>query len=205
MSKTYLVKDALEVFFESINGKNYFLGLTTESSIARNMEQEIIKAGIGSKTVGVLSSDDGWEVGVTTGLYYEDIAELQLGNEFEQVTDIEIMDVIEGEDGEITATQETVSGNVIELEADAFPKAGKLQLHTIAHDEDNNVVADIYYIFYKAMPDGNFEQTFGMGENNIQEVNFTPITPKGKKSYGRYIIVPRDQGVAEGTGDDIGA
>lgn len=194
MGKTYIVKDTMEAFFDSANKKKYFLGLTTEASIARKMNQELLKAGIGSKVVGVLNEDDGWEVNVTTGIFYEDLVEMQIGTEFTSVTDLSVQEVAEEEDGTITATPKTVSGNALELEAGAFPKNGQLQLHTIAYDPQDNIkVADIYYIFHKAAPDGNFSQTFGMGKNNIQEVKFTPLVPKGKTSYGTYVIVPADQ------------
>lgn len=191
MGKTYIQKDVLEAYFSSTNGKDYFIGLTTESSLARAVTNEVIKAGIDSKVVGILQSDDGFTAEITTGLFYEDIAELQLGSEFKPVTDVEIQEITEDEDGTVTATPKTVAGNAIELEAGAFGKAGKLQLHTIIHNEDNEVVADLYIILDKASPDSNFTQSFGMGSNNTQNVVFTGLVPKGKTSYGRYLMVPR--------------
>lgn len=191
MSNKYLVKDVLEAFFESTNGKDYFIGLSTESSISRAMTQELIKAGINSKTVAVLQQDDGWSAEITTGLFYEDIAEIELGGEYKAVTDLTIEEPVEGEDGTVTTTPKTVSGNAIELEAGNFPKSGKLTLHTIAYDPDTNEVkADLYYILYKAQPDGNFTQSFGMG-NNPQTLAFSALVPKGKTSYGVFCIVPR--------------
>lgn len=191
--KQYLVQDVLEAYIESTNGKNYFYGLTTEASITRNMTQELIKAGIGSKVVGTLNQSDGYTVAITTGLYYEDTVELQIGEEFKAVTDVEIQKVAEAEDGTITATPETVAGNAIELESTAIPKNAKLQLRTIAYDpETQEVVAEIFWIFDKVSPAGEFTQTFGMGQNNVQEVTFNALVPKGKTSYGRYVIVPKD-------------
>lgn len=192
MGKTYIAKEVMEAYFSAADGRDYFIGLTTDSGIAREVDREIIRAGIGSKAVGVLQTDQGYTANITTGVYYEDIAEIQIGGEFKEVTEVEIQEIEEAEDGTITATPKAVSGNALELEAGAFPKAGKLQLHTIIHDDENNVAADLYIIFDKATPDANFSQTFGMGTNNIQEVEFTALVPKGSDSYGRYVIVPRD-------------
>lgn len=191
--KTYLVKDTLEAYIESTNGKNYFYGLTTESSITRNMTQELIKAGIGSKVVGTLNESDGYTIAITTGLFYEDTFEILLGEEFKSVLEVEVQKVVEAEDGTVTATAETVAGNAIELESTSIPKNAKLQLRTIAYDPDTqDVVAEIFWIFDKVSPAGEFTQTFGMGQNNVQEITFNALVPKGKTSYGRYIIVPKD-------------
>lgn len=193
--KQYLVKDVLEAYIESTNGKNYFYGLTTESSITRNMTQELIKAGIGSKVVGTLNESDGYTIAITTGLFYEDTFEILLGEEFKSVLDVEVQKVTEAEDGTITATPESVAGNAIELESTSIPKSAKLQLRTIAYDPDTQeVVAEIFWIFDKVVPAGEFSQTFGMGQNNVQEITFNALVPKGKTSYGRYVIVPKDSG-----------
>lgn len=191
MSKVYLLKDTLEVFAKN-EDKHYFFGLTTEGSVRKNVSQELIRAGLNSKVVGVLQVDDGMEVSVTTGLYYKDLFELQTGTEFKDVTELEVQKVVEDEDGTITVTPDQVTGEVLELEAGAFGKNVELQLHTIAVDpETNEVVCDIYWIFPNCTPDGNLEQVFGMGTNNVQTINFTPKVPRGETSYGQYIIVPR--------------
>ncbi len=192
----YIQKDVLEAYFSTgsttdNNLKHYFIGLTTDTSITRDVDQEKIKAGIGSKVVGILNNDNGYTVNVTTGLYYKDIVELQLGSEFETITTQTIYEIEEDEDGEITITSKVPEGDAIELEAGAFGKSGILQLHTIIHSDENEVVGDLYIILDKAVPDSNFNQTFGLGTNNTQEVVFTGLVPKGQTSYGRYLIVPR--------------
>ena len=190
----YIQKDVLEAYFSTGSGdnvKHYFIGLTTDSGITRDVDQEKIRAGIGSKVVGVLNNDNGYTVNITTGLYYKDIAELQLGSEFKAITDQKIYEIEEDEDGKITVSQTTPEGDAIELEVGAFGKSGVLQLHTIIHSDENEVVGDLYIILDKAVPDSNFNQTFGLGTNNTQEVVFTGLVPKGQTSYGRYLIVPR--------------
>lgn len=188
--KHYIVKDTLEAFI-TVGEKEYFYGLTTEGSIARMMSQEDIQAGLGSKIVGVMSQDEGFEISITTGVYYADTIGIQMGAEAAAVEDIKIQKVTEDEDGLITSEEVTVAGDAIELAAGALPKNAKMQLRTLAYDsETNEVVAEIFYIFDKVAPAGEFTHDFGMGTNNVQELTFKALIPKGKKSYGRYVIVP---------------
>lgn len=202
--KTYLIKDVLEAYIESTNGKKYFYGLTTESSITRNMTQELIRAGIGSKVVGTLSDSEGYTIDITTGLFYEDTIELQIGEEFKSVSDVKVQK-ISVDDGEVTATEEEVAGNAIELESTAVPKDVKLQLRTIAYDnKTQEVVAEIFWIFDRVSPSGGFTQTFGMGQNNVQEISFRALIPEGETSYGRYVIVPRETSDSGTGGDETG-
>ncbi len=189
--KTYIVKDTLEAYIESTNGESYFYGLTTEGSITRNMSQEIIKAGIGSKVIGTLNEEDGYDIAITTGLFYEDTIEIQTGEKFKSASDLKVQKITEGEDGTVTASETTVAGNALELEVGSIPKNAALQLRTIAYDPDDQVVvAEIYWIFDKVSPSGEFTQSYGMGTNNVQELSFKALVPKGKSSYGRYVIVP---------------
>lgn len=188
--KNYIVKDTLEAYLK-IGEESYFYGLTTEGSITRNMTQETIKAGIGSKVVGVINDEDGFDISVTTGLYYEDTIAIQMGESLKPVTDIEIQNIEETEDGLVTATSTKVKGDAIEFISGSIPKNAQLQLKTVAYDPDtNDIVADIFYIFDKVSPSGEFTHSFGMGTNNVQEISFKALVPKGKKSYGRYAIVP---------------
>ena len=191
MGKTYIIKDVLEVFIKSENGKDYFYGLTTESSIVRNMTQELIRAGIGSKVVGTINDSEGYDISVTTGLHYEDTLEIQIGEEYKPVTDLSIQKITEDEAGLVTAVPTTVVGNAIELEAGAVPKNASLQLRGIAYDpDDNSIACEIFWIFPKVAPSGEFTQSYGMGTNNVQELSFKALVPKGKTSYGQYVIVP---------------
>lgn len=190
--KHYIVKDTLEAFL-TIGDRDYFYGLTTEGSIARNMTQENIQAGLGGKIVGVISEEEGFDITVTTGVYYQDTIELQMGEELQAVEDIKIQKVTEDENGVVTSEEVTVAGDAVELTAGSAPKNAKLQLRTLAYDsETNDVVAEIFYIFDRVQPQGEFTHDFGMGTNNVQDISLTALIPKGKKSYGRYVIVPVD-------------
>jgi len=195
----YIVHDVLEAYVkDEENSKEYFFGITTGSNVTKNVTQELLRGGIGNKTYGVLRSDDGMEFSITTGLHYKDIYEIQTGNVFEDAstaTDLTIYEIEEASDGTITATEKTITaGEVLDFDVEKLPKNMHVQLHTIAFDKDTNeVVADLYYIFPKASPDGNLSEEFGAATNQTQEIRFTPLIPTGSTSYGKYIIIPREQ------------
>jgi len=188
-STIYLLKDTMEVFAKDIEGKTYFFGLTTEGAVRRSISQDLIRAGLKSKVVGVLSTDEAWSIDVTTGLHYKELMEIQLGSDFESGTK-----TIQEVSSEGVVSSKEVTGDIIDLEPDRFGKTLEdVQLHTIAYDPDTNViVADIYWNFFSAFPDGNFEQVLGAGTNNIQTTTLTPTVAKGKTNYGYYAIVPRE-------------
>ncbi len=84
------------------------------------------------------------------------------------------------------------TASVLDLNVEEFPKPHKVQLHTIAYDPDTEeVVADLYWIFDKARPDGNLTATYTAGENQQDTINFVCETPIGSTSYGKYVVVPR--------------
>jgi len=193
-NKVYLLKDTMEVFANDIDGGSYYFGLTTEGAVRKSISQDLIRAGLHNKVVGVLSTDEEWSVEVTTGLHYKDLAEIQLGADFRSES-VTIQEITEDAAGNVTVTPKpTSAGSIIDLEPDRFGKVLEdVQLHTIAYDPDTNkVVADIYWIFYSTLPDGNFEQVLGAGANNIQTLTLTPRIAPGKTSYGVYAIIPRE-------------
>lgn len=193
-NKVYLLKDTMEVFANDIDGGSYYFGLTTEGAVRKSISQDLIRAGLHNKIVGVLSTDEEWSVEVTTGLHYKDLAEIQLGADFRSES-VTIQEITEDAAGNVTVTPKpTSAGSIIDLEPDRFGKVLEdVQLHTIAYDPDTNkVVADIYWIFYSTLPDGNFEQVLGAGANNIQTLTLTPRIAPGKTSYGVYAIIPRE-------------
>lgn len=188
----YLVRDVLEAYIEDKDGNKYFFGLTTNSAITRAAQKTLIKGGIGAPVLATLSVDDGFEISVDSALYTNELLELRLGGKFKP-ENVSIVEAGVDESGTTVATEKTVKGNVIDLKFGMFPQAVKLQLHTIAYDREGNVVADIYWTFEKAIPDANFEQSFTMDENNTQTVVFSGMKADGSDSYGRYVVVPRDQ------------
>lgn len=190
--KRYIIHDTLEAFLQDLDSnKNYFFGLTTTANVNKSVTQEPIRAGLHNKIVGMIQSDDGITFGVTVGMHYDDVYEIQLGNTFAEGM-ATIQKVTESADGTFTVTEEEVNGNILDLDADKLPKNYKVQLHGIAYDPETNViVADIYWIFNKALPNGNLEETFEAGTNKTTEITFTAQVPTGSSSYGQYVVVPR--------------
>lgn len=99
-----------------------------------------------------------------------------------------------GEEGDIyTVVYESdVTGEILDLRSDAYPVAHATQLKTVAYDlNTNKIVADIYYIFPKAQPDGGINAQYQAGQNMKDEITFTAQLATGSKSYGKYVVVPR--------------
>ena len=191
--KRYIVHDVLEAYIEDMETQeSYFLGWTTEGNVTRTINQEPIRAGIYNKVVGVIQTDEGMEFSVTTGVHYQEVMEMQMNSKFEAVTDLTVMDISESADGAFTATEKTVSGEVMDLKAKNLPKNYKVQLRSIAYDPDSGEeVADIYWIFDKAKPNGSLEEAFTAGQNKVQTIDFTALV--AGDSYGKYAIVPKAQ------------
>ena len=189
----YLLRDVAEVYLKSIDGDEYFLGLTTNTSVAKQATKTLIKAGIGARVVATMSVEEGYEITVETGLYSNELLQIQLGDTF-TVKEFSVVDAGVDETGKTTAIEKTVKGQVIELAYGQFPTNMEMQLRTVAYDRKTNViVADVYWIFDKVQPDANFSQAFNMDVNNIQTVVFNAIAEDGSTAYGKYAVVPRDQ------------
>lgn len=189
--KKYVIHDTLEAFAKE-GSSDYFFGLTTAANINKTITQEILRAGIGNKAFYVMNMDGDFTFNITTGLHYQEVYEMQTGQKFEPSSAITVHKIAEALDGTITVTEEaTLVGEVLEFEAGGFPKAMNVQLRTIAYNVDTQEkVADIYYVFPKAVPDGNINEAFGAGANKTTEIAFTALVPTGKTSYGQMIIVP---------------
>ena len=189
----YLLRDVAEVYLKSIDGDEYFLGLTTNTSVAKQATKTLIKAGIGARVVATMSVEEGYEISVETGLYSNELLQIQLGDTF-TAKEFSVVDAGVDETGKTTAIEKTVKGQVIELAYGQFPTNMEMQLRTVAYDRKTNViVADVYWIFDKVQPDANFSQAFNMDVNNIQTVVFNAISEDGSTAYGKYAVVPRDQ------------
>lgn len=187
--KHFLIHDTLEAFLKS-GDDLYFFGMTTNGNINKAVNQEKIRAGIGNKVAAVLSTDNEMDFSITTGLHYHEIYEIQSGQKFAESAEIEINDVTVGADGTITATPKTVTGDVLEFKADSFPKNHFVQLKTIVYDPDTNeIVADLFFVFEKALPDGALAEAFSSA-NKTSEINFSTMVDSDG-NYGKCIVVPR--------------
>lgn len=193
--KSYLIHDTLEAFLKA-DTDLYFFGMTTNGNINKAVNQEQIRAGIGNNVVAIMSTENEMDFSITVGLHYHEIYEIQSGQKFQDaVIDATIQDVtVDEATGEVTATETTVTGDVLDFKADSFPKNYFVQLKTIVYDPDTNeVVADLYFIFDKALPDGALSEAFE-ASNKTSEINFMAQVD-GAGNYSKVIVVPRDQPV----------
>lgn len=87
--------------------------------------------------------------------------------------------------------QETTANvDQVDLDVDSFPSDLHVQLHTIAYDENaDEIIADIYWDFPKAVPDGSIDESFS-GDAKVSTIGFKAIDD-GTGSYGTYMIIER--------------
>lgn len=190
--KHYLIHDTLEAFLKA-GDDLYFFGMTTNGNINKAVNQEQIRAGIGNNVVAVMSTDNEVDFSITTGLHYHEVYEIQTGQKFVESAAVPIQDVsIDATTGVVTATEKTVTADVLDIKADSFPANHSVQLRSIVYDPDTNkVVADIYFTFDRSLPDGALSEAFESG-NKTSEISFmAQVDADG--NYGKVIVVPRDQ------------
>lgn len=79
----------------------------------------------------------------------------------------------------------------LKFDSTKFPSNVHLQLHTIAYNVDTDVkIADLYWDFPVASPDGNIDSGLNKGENTGNSVKFDIIKPFGVDTYGIFAVVP---------------
>lgn len=193
--KTYFIKDTLEVYYNPANRciAPYFLGLTTEGRISRETSIEKIHGGLDNQVIAISEIDEGMTISVDTALFYADDMELRFGRRADKGK-ATINDIVLHEDGTFSDEEKEVEGTILDLEAGSFAQNGYLQLHTVAYDAEkgDKIVADIYYVFPNVKPSSSFEQVFTMGDNSTQTIEFTPQIMRAEKSYGKYLVIPRE-------------
>lgn len=192
--KAYLIHDVCEAYLK-VDSDLYFFGVTTNVNVNKSVNQEKIYAGIGNKMVAVVQTQNEMDFTITTGLHYNEVYEIQSGQKFREVTEADniLIDTIEvGADGTITATPTQITGEVLDFKADSFPVNHHVQLRTIVYDPDTNkVVADLYFLFKKALPSGALAEAFQAG-NKTTEIAFSALVDEDG-NYGQVIIVPREE------------
>ena len=87
-----------------------------------------------------------------------------------------------------------IPGTSISFDSQKFPKAYYIEFHTICYNTDGAIVADAYYIWNKAIGDGNLAGTFDGGKNTGDVIKFTALTPFNNTEIGRYVLLPRSLG-----------
>lgn len=97
-------------------------------------------------------------------------------------------------DGEnLTAIfKETVTGQVLSIDADKFPENYEIEYRTIEYSRiTNEVVRDIYFLFYNASPTGELDLSFENGEPIAPEIGFTCLAAPNTSNIGKIVQVDR--------------
>lgn len=101
------------------------------------------------------------------------------------------LDALVGETYVIVYPAKLVEATYIPLDSASFPKTMYVELHSVAYDlETNEIYADIFWIFDRALPDGNISKNYS-AKNMEDAITFTVQKPFGRTTYGKYVVVPR--------------
>lgn len=93
----------------------------------------------------------------------------------------------------IAVYQIDVNGKALNLTTDGFAEDYYAELRTIEYDlSANQVVRDIYFIFNKVTPSGNFELSFEKGVALTPEMQFYVLGEKNSSEIGKIIEVERN-------------
>lgn len=73
------------------------------------------------------------------------------------------------------------------ISAKTFPTAREIHLRSIVYDHDNNVVANVYYIAKRAIPNGNLDRSHAKGTNMTNQITFDCLEDS-KGNYCYYFV-----------------
>ena len=73
------------------------------------------------------------------------------------------------------------------ISAKTFPSAREIHLRSIVYDHDNNVVANVYYIAKRAIPNGNLDRSHAKGTNMTNQITFDCLEDS-KGNYCYYFV-----------------
>ena len=73
------------------------------------------------------------------------------------------------------------------ISANTFPTAREIHLRSIVYDHDNNVVANVYYVVKRAIPNGNFDRSHAKGTNMTNQITFDCLEDS-KGNYCYYFV-----------------
>lgn len=95
---------------------------------------------------------------------------------------------IEGESVKVLY-KETVTGDMVTFNSDKFSELYSCTYRTIAFDPSTmEHKKDIIIQFDSVKPSGSFDMSFEMNSPIAPEMNFTVLTPLGKKEMGRILV-----------------
>ena len=73
------------------------------------------------------------------------------------------------------------------ISAKTFPSAREIHLRSIVYDHDNNVVANVYYVAKRAIPNGNLDRSHAKGANISNQITFDCLEDS-KGNYCYYFV-----------------
>lgn len=73
------------------------------------------------------------------------------------------------------------------ISANSFPTAREIHLRSIVYDNDNNVVANVYYVAKRAIPNGNLDRSHAKGTNMTNQITFDCLEDS-KGNYCYYFV-----------------
>ena len=73
------------------------------------------------------------------------------------------------------------------ISAKTFPTAREIHLRSIVYDHSNNVVANVYYIAKRAIPNGNLDRSHAKGTNMTNQITFDCLEDS-KGNYCYYFV-----------------
>lgn len=73
------------------------------------------------------------------------------------------------------------------ISASSFPTAREIHLRSIVYDFDNNVVANVYYVIKRAIPNGNLDRSHAKGANISNQITFDCLEDS-KGNYCYYFV-----------------
>lgn len=133
-----------------------------------------IKIDNNTVTEGILVDKDGTQepLTLTTG-----VAALPQGSGF-----------VEGDTVKVFIKEE-ITGEMITFDSDKFSEKYRATYRTIAYDPSTmEHKKDIVIQFDEVKPSGNFDISFELNTPIAPEMNFTVLTPIGKKEMGRILV-----------------
>lgn len=171
-----------------------FLSLTQGVAIKKDGSATVYKT---EKSLRVVKNEDGLEVTITGTPLDNTVHVRNAKGEVEvstATTNKVIIPTGHAVEGEIVSVtyQESIKGDIVELDAEKFAEAFTLEYHTIAYDPDTNkVVKDIYIQLDHVIPSDEFELSLENGNAIAPEVNFECMAAPNDTSIGRIIEVDR--------------
>ena len=75
----------------------------------------------------------------------------------------------------------------LSISAKTIPSAREIHLRSIVYDHDNNVVANVYYVAKRAIPNGNLDRSHAKGTNMTNQITFDCLEDS-KGNYCYYFV-----------------